>query len=248
MRYTSPQLLEQLASSYVLGTLQGGARRRFERLRTDRMDVQHLVTQWEMRLGELARSIPPQTPSANLWPAIAARTQQELQRQRKSENSPLWRSGWIPAGFGFGGLAVGVLAASAVFFMAPTLWVSSEQIAMRSGERLPASYVGLLTDGAGNGKVLVSSLRHGKTLTVKVIGPIASPTGGRLVLWAHPNGGAPFAVGTVPTQGAVVSSLPETSEKLFAQVSKLTITHEIDATPTHRPGAVLFSGNCAKLW
>ena len=67
----------------------------------------------------------------------------------------------MPAGFGFGGLAAGVLAASALFFLAPTLFVSSEQIAMRSGERLPASYVGLLTDAQGNGKVLVSSLLSG---------------------------------------------------------------------------------------
>jgi anti-sigma-K factor RskA len=43
MRYTHPKLLEHLASSFVLGTLQGGARRRFERLLRDRLDVSMLV-------------------------------------------------------------------------------------------------------------------------------------------------------------------------------------------------------------
>ncbi len=249
MRYTHPELLEHLASSYVLGTLQGGARRRFERLRADRSDVQSLVTLWEMRLGELALSIPPQKPSAKLWPAIAARTQSpKAQQQLAPFTPPAWLGWLLPAGFGFGGLAAGVLAASALFFMAPTLFVSSEQIAMRSGERLPPSYVGLLTDALGNGKVLVSSLRHGKTMTVKIIGPVTAPPVGHMVLWAHPNEGLPFAVGVVPAKGSAVSSLPDTSEKLFTKVSKLTITVETEAAPRSPQGAVLFSGNCAKLW
>lgn len=247
MRYTQPELLEHLASSYVLGTLQGGARRRFERLRSDRIDVQSLVTLWEVRLGELALAIPPLEPSAKVWPAIAARTQGP-KAQLAPLNPPAWLSWLMPAGFGFGGLAVGVLAASALFFLAPTLFVSSEQIAMRSGERLPPSYVGLLTDALGNGKVLVSSLRQGKTMTVKIIGPITEPPLGRLVLWAYPNEGPPFTVGTVPTTGSAVSNLPDTSEKLFSTVSKLSITLETEAAPTSPHGPALFSGNCAKLW
>ena len=247
MRYTQPELLEHLASSYVLGTLQGGARRRFERLRTDRIDVQTLVTLWEVRLGELALAIPPLEPSANVWPAIAARTQSP-KAQLAPLNPPAWLGWLMPAGFGFGGLAVGVLAASALFFLAPTLFVSSEQIAMRSGERLPPSYVGLLSDDQGNGKVLVSSLRQGRTMTVKIIGPISAPPLGRLVLWAYPNEGPPFAVGTVPTTGSAVSNLPDTSEKLFSKVSKLGITLETEAAPTSPHGPALFSGNCAKLW
>ena len=247
MRYTHPELLEHLASSYVLGTLQGGARRRFEKLRADRVDVQTRVTLWEVRLGELALSIPPQKPSAKLWPAIAARTQ-EPKGQLAPLNPPAWLGWLMPAGFGFGGLAVGVLAASALFFVAPTVFVSSEQIAMRSGERLPPSYVGLLTDALGNGKVLVSSLRQGKTMTVKIIGPISAPPLGNMVLWAHPSEGPPFAVGTVPTKGSAVSNLPDTSEKLFSKVSKLTITLETEAAPTSPHGPVIFSGNCAKLW
>lgn len=248
MRYTQPQLLEHLASSYVLGTLQGGARRRFERLRTDRIDVQTLVTLWEVRLGELALAIPPQKPSPKVWAAIAARTQ-EPKAQLAPLNPPAWLGWLMPAGFGFGGLAVGMLAAGVLFFVAPTLFVSSEQIAMRTGERLPPSYVGLLTDEAGNGKVLVSSLRQGKTMAVKIIGPInAPPPSERMVLWAYPAEGLPFAVGIVPSKGTAVASLPDTSEKLFSKVSKLSVTLETEDAPTSPHGPILFSGNCAKLW
>ena len=247
MRYTQPELLEHLASSYVLGTLHGGARRRFERLRADRIDVQTLVTLWEVRLHELALAIPPQHPSPKVWAAIAARTQ-EPKTQLAPLNPPTWLGWLLPAGFGFGGLAVGMLAAAALFLLAPTLFVSSEQIAMRAGERLPPSYVGLLTDEVGNGKVLVSSLRQGKTMAVKIIGPINAPPSGRMVLWAYPSEGSPFAIATVPAKGSVVTTLPDTSEKLFSKVSKLSITLETEAAPTSPRGPVLFTGNCAKLW
>lgn len=247
MRYTQAELLEHLASSYVLGTLRGGARRRFERLQADRADVKTRVTQWEMRLGQLAASVPPQKPSAQVWTAIAARTQ-PARPQVAPRTGWSWPGRWVPASWGLGGLAAGMLAASALFVLAPTLFVSSEQIAMRSGDRLPPSYVGLLTDAQGNGKVLVSSLRHGKTMTVKIIGAMSPPPLGRLVLWALPSDGQPFAVGTVPTHGSAISILPDTSEKMFSKVSTLIITAETEAAPSSPHGAVLFSGNCAKLW
>ncbi|MDP3171693.1 MAG: hypothetical protein Q8M91_15285, partial [Polaromonas sp.] len=74
MRYTQPELLEHLASSYVLGTLTGGAGRRFERLQRDRADVRVRVAQWEARLGQLAVSVPVHRPSPRVWTAIATRT------------------------------------------------------------------------------------------------------------------------------------------------------------------------------
>lgn len=246
MRYTDPQLLEHLASSYVLGTLHGRARRRFERLQKDRFDVRMLVTQWEMRLGQLARSVPPQAPSPRLWNAIAARTQPA--GKAAASPRPFW-AGWLkPAGFGLSGLAGGVILASVVFFSAPTLFISADQVAMRSGERLPPSYIGVLSDAQGNGKLLVSSLRHGKTVSLKVIEPIAVPAAGHLVLWAIPSTGPAFALTAVPTSGKATAQLPDTSEKLLAKVSKLMVTLETTPTPTAPSTTVVLSGNCAKLW
>lgn len=247
MRYTHPELLEHLASAYVLGTLGGGARRRFERLQRDRADVRVRVTQWEARLGQLAVSVPVHQPSPRVWAAIAARTQ-SARPQHAAQAKAGWL-GWLkPAGFGFGGLAAGVIAASVLFMTAPGIFMSSDQIAMRTGEKLPQSYVGLLTDAQGDGKLLVSSLRHGKTMTVKVIGPITPPAGGTLVLWAVPASGPAFALGPVPTSGSGVSMLPDTSEKLLFKVTKLVVTLETNAAAAAPSGPVVFSGNCAKLW
>lgn len=242
MKYSDPQLVEHLASAYVLGTLAGGARRRFERLRADRPDVQLAAARWEARLGQLAQSVPAVHPSPRVWKAIEARTRPAAASAPRAKGSWLW-----PAGWGFGGAAAGVLATVALLFSAPTLFLTADQVAMRAGEKLPQSYVGLLTDAQGNGKLLVSSLRHGRTMTVKVIGPITPPAAGRLVLWAVPATGAAFVLGAVPATGSAVSLLPDTSEKLLSKVTRLVVTLETTDAPA-TPGTVVFSGNCAKLW
>jgi anti-sigma-K factor RskA len=252
MQYTDSTLLDHLASTYVLGTLGGGARRRFERLQRDRVDVRLRVNEWETRLGQLAITVPHQQPSAQLWKAIAARTQPEpvsfLSPAAPSAARPRGSAWWKPAGFGVGGLAAGALAASLAFVIAPALFTTTDNIAMLSGEKLPQSYVGVLSDAQGNGKLLISSLRHGKTVTTKVIGPVTAPASGRLVLWALPTNAAPFVIGEMPTSGSAVTALPDTSEKLLSKVSKLVVTLETTATPAAPSETVVFSGNCAKLW
>lgn len=260
MRYTHPALLDHLASAYVLGTLGGGARRRFERLLRDRGDVQLLVAQWEGRLGMLASSVPVQQPPQRVWAAIEARTRPRDVKDAAAQGGwagLLWRRHGVLQGLA--GVVLGVVATVALVAAVPTLFVSSDQVALRAGDKLPQAYVGLLTDEAGNGKVLVSSLRHGRTLTVKVIGPITLPAmpatsatmagaAPQLVLWAVPADGAPFVLGTVPVAGSAVSVLPDTSEKLLLKVSKLMVTLETSATPQVPSSTVLFTGNCAKLW
>jgi anti-sigma-K factor RskA len=242
LKYSHPALVEHLASAYVLGTLAPGARRRFERLRRDRADVELAVTHWEARLGQLAQSVPAIRPSPRVWHAIEART-----RPAPAASTGAW-PGWLkPAGFGLGGVAAGLVVAFALVLAAPPLFFSPDQVAMRAGEKLPQSYVGLLTDAQGDGKVLVSSLRHGRAMTVKVIGAITPPASGRLVLWALPANAPPFVLGNVPTSGSAVSQLPDTSEKLLSKVRKLAVTVETAELPA-APGAVLYSGNCAKLW
>jgi anti-sigma-K factor RskA len=178
-----------------------------------------------------------------VWHAIQART-----RQHGPAASHRAGWGWLRlTGAGFAGLAAGVAASVALFILSPALIVSTDQVAMRSGEKLPQSYVGLLTDDKGDGKLLVSSLRRGQVLTMKVIGPITPPAAGHLVLWAIPGDAPPFVLGTVPISGQAVSRLPDSSEKLLSKVRKLVVTVEASDAPT-APGPVIFSGNCAKLW
>lgn len=246
MRYAQPDLVDRLASAYVLGTLSQRARRRFERLHRDRPDVQLAVAQWQERLNRLAHVVPPAQPSARVWAAIEAQTRPGLQARQVGSSRGRW---WTPAGFGVAGMALGAALSVLLLMSAPTMLFTPDQVAMRAGQKLPQSYVGLLTDAQGNGKYLASSLRHGRTLTVKAIGPIEPPpAGSRLVLWAVPPTGAPFALGEAPLTGSLSSELPDTSEKLLSKVQKLVVTVETAANPSAPSGTPIYTGNCAKLW
>jgi anti-sigma-K factor RskA len=243
VKYSEPQVVDRLASAYVLGTLAGGARRRFERLRSDRADVALAVARWEAALGRLAGSVEPATPSPRVWQAIEARTRPAPAAGRQERGG--W---WAPAGWGFGGLAAGLAVAFALLAGSPAWFLTADQVALRTGGKLPQSYVGLLTDAQGNGKLLVSSLRHGRVMTVKAIGAVdAPPAGQRLVLWAVPKDAPPFVLGPVPVSGSLSSELPDTSEKLLSKVTRLAVTLEASGTPA-TPGPLVYSGNCAKLW
>src|ERR1700689_4372056 len=73
MKHDQPQLIDALAAEYVLGTLRGAARRRFERWQRGEWHVASRVRTWEVRLIPLALGLPPIAPSQELWQKIEAR-------------------------------------------------------------------------------------------------------------------------------------------------------------------------------
>lgn len=229
-----PERLDRLAREYALGTLAGGARRRFERVLRQSPQAERAVAAWQERYAVLAAGLPPMAPRPAVW--------QGLER-RLFPTPAKRRSGWWPV---LGGVLAGVLLCSVVLRLEPGLMGLEPRT-----EALPASYVGLLTDGAGNATVLASSRRHGRQLTVKLLRPLAIPSGRVAQLWAYPqDGSAAFPVGVLPARGSETVALADTSEKLFSKVSRLAVTYE--AAPA-RPGdtpsePLVLSGHCVKLW
>ncbi len=69
--YHSARAVDELAAQYVLGTLQGRARRRFETVLAQRPEVAARVQDWEARLHRLAHTLPALAPSPALWQRLA---------------------------------------------------------------------------------------------------------------------------------------------------------------------------------
>ncbi|MDE2220974.1 MAG: hypothetical protein KGJ52_11430, partial [Gammaproteobacteria bacterium] len=93
-------LLDRLAADYVLGTMRGGARARFERWRGTSTLVDELARRWEQQLAPLAIRLRPVAPP----PVLLARIQRRL-----SLTAPTWR-GWAS------GLALGLLLAAVLAY------------------------------------------------------------------------------------------------------------------------------------
>ena len=244
MNYLLPERLDRLAREYALGTLNGGARRRFERLLREAPLAQKAVGGWQQHFSTLAATVPPLAPSDRVWKAL----EQRLFKPAGSEprgGVGVWLAG-LWSGRALAGVLAGALLCALVLKQQPD-WLGHEVYR----EALPASYVGLLTDGTGKAMLLASSRRHGRVLSVKMLAPLAIPAGRVAQLWALPqDGSAPFPVGTIPASGSATIDLADTSEKLFASVGRLGVSFEpAAAAPGARPsGDFVLIGHCVKLW
>lgn len=253
MRYAHPELRDRLASEYVLGTLHGRARRRFEKLMAKDRSLAALVVTWQDRFMPLASGLDPVEPSADVLAAIEKRIgiapAQAPPRpvsavQAKAES---WFSRWF-GGVGLGmmvaGLALGVAVSQLVPIVKTMLGGPQVQTA-----QLPESYVGILADAQGVARMLVSSRRHGNIVDVKVLAPVPVMAGKKLYLWAVPAGGAaPFRIGEVPATGKGTIRMGGTSEELLRQVPQLAVSAEADGPPPDKPSDFILRGHCAKLW
>ncbi len=81
MRYP-PDLVDSLAAEYVIGTLDGAARRRFEALLRLRADARYAVRSWEALLFQLTADIEPVTPPRSVWLNIKQRIDTPARERR----------------------------------------------------------------------------------------------------------------------------------------------------------------------
>jgi anti-sigma-K factor RskA len=247
MNLLKPTLLQALARDYALGTMRGGARRRFDRLLVESADARSELARWQEELATLAAVVPPLQPRDHVWQGLTQRLGLVSPLSAPAPSpAPWWQRLW---GGALAGAFAGVLACT-VLLQANPQWLGHEMLR----EDLPASYVGLLSDAAGKPAVLLSSRRQGRVLTAKMLQALPPPAGQVGMLWAFPKsdakgGGSPFLVGSLPDKGAGKLPLRDTSEKLFFTVERLGVSFEaVGSTPATPSGPLVVSGPCVKLW
>lgn len=241
MRYDDPQLRQLLAGEYVLGALQGAARRRFEALMVGDPALRSLADQLASRLAPLSIAMPADAPRVAVW----TRVEQRLGFSKAEQRAGLFAR---LRNMGMGWAVAGVVAGLMVGQLVPRL--DEKASLARSDAQLPASYVGVLSARDGTAGMLVSSLRYGRIVDVKLLRPDVAPEGSNFFLWGLPvDGGPAIPLGAIPQGQKVRLTMHDSSEVLLSKVSRLGVTAErIGIAPTTPTEPYLYLGFCGKFW
>jgi anti-sigma-K factor RskA len=194
MDYSRPDRIDRLAAEYVLGTLRGPARRRFEALLPAHPNMRTAVAAWQQRLVPLASSIETVEPPDRVWQGIEHRLfpdTRALTSQTAAAALPWWqRLGLWRALSGFS-----TAAALALFMVASQTPAPQAPIIVVLGANPEAAQ-------ALNASFVASVSADGRALVLKPLNELSMSPGRALELWAVPAQGAPRSLGLVQAAGA----------------------------------------------
>ena len=228
-------LLDRLASEYVLGTLRGGARRRFEVWMKQDAVIRQAVGRWQDRLSPLAHFAPAVPPSAKVWDAI--------EKQLELRPKPAAKRGWMQAireDAGFWRRLSFASSSMAAVLLAVLL--------VREPDTAGVSYVATLTDEQNQAVLVAADDPATRNLTVRVLAPQAIAPDRDLELWAIPPDGKPRSLGLVAQQGQVTLQLPADVPPDEATVLAVSLEPRGGAPAGSGPtGPVLFKGRWIRI-
>lgn len=205
-------LLERLASSYALGTLRGGARRRFEALARENTVVRVAAMVWQERLGAITELQTGAQPSPNVWKRIenALHASRQAAARQLADTALLDRVRRTLTRWRAAALAGGLATAAAVL-VGLNLQHTVEQ---QQGQLLQASaqtaqllaqlratpeiqYVAVLADDRHAPAMLVTVDTRNQRLILKRVSGFQEATDKSLQLWAVPPAGTPRSLGVL---------------------------------------------------
>jgi anti-sigma-K factor RskA len=203
-----PELLERIAAAYALGTLRGGARRRFETMAREQAPVRAAALIWQGRLSSINELQTGAEPDPAVWTRINNLVQADRERARVQalRNAPPP----VPGGFTtwLRSLALwrGISAAGAMATVAAVMVglnvrqdMGSEIAALQS--QLQAApqieYVAVLADDRSAASMLVTIDAKKQKLTLQRLGDFQEAGDKSLQLWALPPSGTPKSLGVL---------------------------------------------------
>jgi anti-sigma-K factor RskA len=266
-----PELVQRLAAAHALGTLRGGARRRFEAIAREQPAVRAAAIEWQIRVGSLNELQAPAEPGPQVWTRIlnlvrADEEQAALQRQRAQAGpkGATARGGWwhnlvLWRGAGLAGVAVAVLAALLVPGLQREAGERAAQVATlqqnlqqrdarvaqleRDLQAAPeVRYVSVLTDDKNQPAVLVTFDGRNNRLSLQRVGNFREAADRSLQLWAVPPGATPRSLGVLTPERLLQLA---SSESAVREIPLLAISLEpLGGVPGDRgpTGPVLFHG------
>jgi anti-sigma-K factor RskA len=252
----NPVLVDQLAASYALGTLRGGARRRFETLARDNASVRAAALIWQSRLSSVAELQAEIAPGPAVWKRIenlvnAQKQAQALQAARNIPATPLpVNSWWASLSLWRGATAAGVFA-SVVAVLAGVnlnsrLSGQVQELSARLSSTPAIEYVAVLADDKASASMLVTFDPNTKKLVLKRVGNFREQPDKSLELWALPPGAPAKSLG-VMSEDAVVRLTAADNDIRQSPALAISLEPKGGVPPGTGPtGPILFKGALIK--
>lgn len=226
MRYDNPATREALAAEYVLGSLRGTARRRFERLMAQRPEWRDEVEFWSARLAGLAETVPPAIPPASLWQKIQGRI--NASRPEAGSRALRWWKGLAAVS----SVAAVVLVIALLAVPYPPAF--SPQVSVLKDEETRTGWVLTVAARTAGGAEIRAAVEGARPLPGK-----------SFELWALPGAGAaPVSLGLLPSQGEATLPVSAQALPLLKRGAALAVSIEPSGgSPTGQPtGPIAYQG------
>ncbi|MES2538608.1 MAG: anti-sigma factor [Pseudomonadota bacterium] len=226
-------LIDKLAAEYVLGTLRGGARRRFETWLRDNAALRRAVAEWEDRLVPLAEFAPAAKPSPQVWQSIAKRL--KLTDARTESSRSFWTSLREDLMFWRG---LGLVSTALATILVAVLATKQPEPASPL-----TSYVAMLADDKAQPIAIVTGDAKRRQLVVKMVASQTVAADKSLELWAVPKEGPPRSLGLVASNGSITLNMPENATPQTVPVLAVTLEPKGGSPKADGPtGPVVFKG------
>ena len=216
----NPELLDRLAASYALGTLRGGARRRFETLAREHATVRAAALVWQGHWSGLAELQNQAQPAPAVWTRIynLVRADVDAQAAQAARGVPAASGGWLRSLLLWrGAAALGALATVAAVVIGlqahkglqATAGAEVAQLRQQLQATPQIQYVAVLHDEKATPSMLVTFDPKTNQLVLQRVGGFNEGADKSLQLWALPPGGGPRSLGVMGHEG--VYTLPAAS-------------------------------------
>jgi anti-sigma-K factor RskA len=225
MKSANRELVDRLAAEYVLGTLRGRARRRFERWLVS-PQVGSLVKAWEERLAGLETPLEPVTPPATVWRGIEGKV-------GMSRRSPALR--WMA-----------LAAALVLFALVAVLTLRDPTGDVTPPPQLASTQRALLQADPQTIYWRVEVLGNNQEISLHVHQVHDLPAGKSHELWALPEGGAPVSLGLLPHTGDHKRVLTAAQREALSRSRQIAVSLEAEGGSTSgAPAEVLMAAPLA---
>jgi anti-sigma-K factor RskA len=231
-------LREKLSAEYVLGTLIGGARRRFEQWLRDDAALRRTVTEWQDRLNPMAEFAPSVQPSPKVWESLVRRL--NLNAKPSSDRLDFWRGLREDLSFWRG---LGMASTLAALFLVSILMTRPTAV-----DAPVTSFVAVLADANAQSIAVATGDAKTHQMTLKLVKPQTVAADRSLELWAINKEGKVRSLGLIDGNGTVTTTMTAEVTPTAAPVLAVTLEPKGGSgNPNAATGPIVFKGEWVKI-